>query len=331
MIIETPFLHKFKGRSPNRSDIRDIVCFDRENFEISERSLSEFDEGSDLGNGIHTLSKDGDHWAYYGTSVTGCLDNRPLDSHGQQRAMASLSNMINTTRFFDEGRTPLKLNRLMSEPLPGRWIEDTQRERIVARFKGWIDENVAMIGEHLAIRVGEPSLRLTTTEPDDKGVCGLWIFRERLLPEFAAYGPGVHFPVDKSEEILQLTLEAIATNPLVDTYKVAMEAGVLSSMMINTDTVADMHERTLRSLATAAVVKGPRGKNGKALAPIFAQLDTLDDMPAGETDDAVLDEMMERLVSVSRNVLPTTSILIGMAAERWYDRPIVATQLHHRP
>ena len=120
MIVEMPFFQKSTGRSPNRSDVRELVSFDKDVMDLPEFSLSDFDPGADVGNDIRTLIKEGRHWAYFGTAVTGCLDYRQVDADGRERAMRDLSNMIDTTRFFDGGRMKLKINSVMSEPLPGR-------------------------------------------------------------------------------------------------------------------------------------------------------------------------------------------------------------------
>lgn len=324
MIVEMPFLQRSSGRSPNRSDIRDMVCFDRDNMNLAEFSLSDFHRGAALGNGIGTLYKEGEHWAYFGTSVTGCMDNRPLDADGRARAMRNLSKMIDTTRFFDGGRLKLKLNRVMSEPLPSRWIESSEREIILARLREWVDGNVAMIDGHLALRVGEPSLVISATEPDKHGVCGLRVIRERLLPDLAHNTPGIHFPVGERSAMVDYARETVNTNPLTDSWNAMLEEGVLESMDEGIPTFDNMHERTLRSLAAEVVEKGPRGKNAKATQPDFDFLDTLDDMPKGQVEDSVLDDMMEHLVKVSRNVHPSTAILVEMAAAHWDDRPIAA-------
>nr|WP_250807489.1 hypothetical protein [Neorhizobium tomejilense] len=322
MIVEMPFLQKSTGRSPNRSDIREIVSFDKDTMDIAEFALSDFDPGTNLGNGIGTLHKAGRHWAYFGTAVTGCLDYRPLDAHGRARAMRDLSLMINTTRFFDDGRMKLKINRVMSAPLPSRWIESTERETNLARLREWVADNVAMIDGHLAIRVGEPSLRLTTSEPDKQGTCALWIMREKLLPDLAHYNPGLHFSLDDRDTMQQIAIREVNANPQVDSWKVMLESGVIERMEVGFQTDENMYERTLRSLAAAVVGKGPRGKNVSALQHHFDHLDTLDDMPTGQTDDVELDRMMGNLVTVSHNIHPSTSILVGMAAARWEDRPV---------
>jgi hypothetical protein len=329
MIVEMPFLQKSTGRSPNRSEVREIVSFDKDTMDLPEFALSDFDAGTDVGNGISTLHKAGRHWAYFGTAVTGCLDYRPLDADGRARAMRHLSLMIDTTRFFDGGRTKLKINRVMSEPLPSKWIENTERETNLARLREWVDSNVAIIDGHLAIRVGEPSLRLTTSKPDDRGVCALWIVREKLLPDLARPYAGVHFSLDERDTVRQLAKHAADTNPLTDSWKIMLEDGVFDRMETYVTTDENMHERTLRSLAASVVDKGPRGKNGRALQQHFDQLNTSLDMPPGQADDVELDRMMSNLVTVSSNIQPTTSVLVAMAAERWEDRPVAAVDMNH--
>ncbi len=331
MIVEMPFLQKSMGRSPNRSDIREIVCFDKDSMDLAEFSLSDFDPGADLGDGIGTLHRAGRHWAYFGTAVTGCLDNRPLDANGRARAMRELSLMIDTTRFFEGGRMKLKINRVMSQPLPARWIESTERETNLARLREWVDHNVAVIDGHLAVQVGEPSLRLRTSEPDKHGACALWIIREKLLPDLARYNAGLHFSIDDRDTVLEIAQHSVKTNPLTDYWKIMLEDGVIDRMKAGFPTDENMHERTLRSLAADVVDKGPRGKNGRALLHLFDQLDTLNDMPTGQTDDSVLDQMMGNLVAVSRNINPSTSILVKMAAERWEDRPVAAIVMDQGP
>ena len=331
MIVEMPFLQKSTGRSPNRSDTREIVSFDKDTMDLAEYARSDFDSGADVGNGIGTLLKAGRHWAYFGTAVTGCLDYRPLDADGRARAMRELSLMIDTTRFFDGGRMRLKINRVMSSPLPARWIESTERETNLARLREWVDDNVAVIDGHLAIRVGEPSLRLMTSEPDKHGVYALWIMREKLLPDLARYSSGLHFSLDDRDTVRQIAKHAVNTHPLADSWKVMLEDGVIDRMEGGLSTGESMHERTLRSLAAVVVAKGPCGKNGRALLHLFDQLDTLNDMPTGQTDDSVLDQMMGNLVAVSRNINPSTSILVTMAAERWEDRPVAAIVMDQGP
>lgn len=322
MIVEMPFLQKSTGRSPNRSDIRDIVCFDKDTMDLAEFSLSDFDPGADLGDGIGTFLRAGRHWAYFGTAVTGRLDNRPLDANGRARAMRELSLMIDTTRFFEGGRMKLKINRVMSKPLPDRWIESTERETNLARLREWVGHNVAVIDGHLAVQVGEPSLRLRTSEPDKHGACALWIIREKLLPDLARYNAGLHFSIDDRDTVLEIAQHSVKTNPLTDYWKIMLEDGVIDRMKAGFPTDENMHERTLRSLAADVVGKGPRGKNGRAMQHHFDYLDTLDDMPMGQTSEDELDRMMEHLVAISSNIHPSTSILVDMAAERWEDRPV---------
>jgi hypothetical protein len=188
-----------------------------------------------------------------------------------------------------------------------------------------------MIDGHLAIRVGEPSLRLTTSEADERGRCALWIMREKLLPDLASYDPGLHFSLDDRDALRGLAKHAVNTYTKLDSWKVMLEEGVIDRMEAGFSTDENMYERTLRSLAAAVVHKGPRGKNGRDLQHHFDYLDTLSDMPTGQTDDGELDRMMSHLVIVSRNIHPPTSILVEMAADRWEDRPVAAVVMERQP
>lgn len=97
MIVEMPFFQKSTGRSPSRSDVRELVSFDKDVMDLPEFSLSDLDPGADVGNDMRTLIKEGRHWAYFGTAVTGA-STTAKDADGRERAMRDLSNMIDTTR-----------------------------------------------------------------------------------------------------------------------------------------------------------------------------------------------------------------------------------------
>ena len=330
MIVEIPFIMRFTGHTPNNGAIRQIASYDTHRMDIADLSPSEFTEGSYLGGGIGTLLKDGEHWAYWGTSEAGSLDNRPIDEHARGRAMSNLTSMIDTTRFFDEGRAKLLVNRLMSKPPHEKYIVTSERERNVGRLSDWIMDNVAMIGDHLAVKVGEPSMRLLASEPDDRGRVALWVARERLTPLLGRYGGGIHVPIAERAEIVDLARESVRTNPMTDKMLVMMEDEEFARITTEYEPVEDMHERSLRSLASAVTSKGPRGKNGKAVLPHFERLDTLADMPVGSVSAADLDAMMDDLVAVSANAHPTISILIGIAATRWEDRPVQLPDMEAR-
>jgi hypothetical protein len=244
--------------------------------------------------------------------------------------MRELSHMIDTTRFFDGGRMKIKINRVMSKPLPARLIESTERETNLSRLREWVGDNVVAIDGNLAIRVGEPSLRLMASDRDKHGTCALWIMREELLPDIASYNPGIHFSLDEKETVRQFAKHEVNTNPLADSWKTMIDDGVIEQMQVGAPTEESMHERTLRSLAAAVVANGPRGRNGGGMQHHFDYLDTLNDMPNGRTDDGELDQMMSNLVVVSRNISQATSILVEMAAERWEDRPVSAINLAPR-
>ncbi|MCS4089280.1 hypothetical protein [Rhizobium sp. BK176] len=328
MIVEMPFFQKFTGRSPNRSDIREMVSYDKDLMDLAEFSLSDFDQGAELGEGIGTLVRDGRHWAYFGTGVTGCLDSRPVDAERRATAMRELSKIIDPTRFFDNGRMKLQINRLMSEPPQSRWIESTERQNILARLREWVGENVAVIDGHLAIRVGEPSLRLMVTQRNKRSKeCSLWIERGNLLPDLARHPQGLHFPISDKDTICEVARIAVAKNPHVEWGGILIDEKEIDRMAVGFPTDESMHERTLRSLAAGVVVGGVRGPNGWAIQHHLDYLDTLNDMPTGQTDDSILDQMMNSLVVISRYVTPSTSTLVAMAVERWEDRPVAAISM----
>jgi hypothetical protein len=330
MIVEMPFYHKFTGRSPNRSDIREIVCCDKDLMDLTEFSLSDFETGAHFGDGIGTLVKEGRHWAYFGTSTTGRLDNRPVDDFGRATAMRKLSDMIDTTRFFEGGRIKLKVNRLMSNPLPARWIESSERESILTQLREWVGENVAIIDGNLAIRVGEPSLRLVPSASNVHGVAALRVRRDALVPDLATHQSGIHFALDDITAMRTFAQKAVDTYARLDGWEVMLRKGTLESMKRGLRTDEHMHERSLRSIAASVVARGPRTRRERDLRHHFDCLDTLNDMPTGQTDDAELDRMMNHLSIVSPDVGQIASLMVELAAEQWEDRPVPAVAMDRR-
>lgn len=330
MIVEMPFFHKFTGRSPGRSDIREIVSVDKDIMDVAEFSLSDFETGAHFGDGIGTLVKNGCHWAYFGTSITGRLDNRPVDDFGRMVAMRKLSKMIDTTRFFEDGRMQLKLNRLMSNPLPTKRIESSERVSTLTRLRDWVGGNVAVIDGNLAIRVGEPSLRLVPSASDDHGVAQLWVMRDALLPDLATHEPGIHFALDDIEVMRTFAQNAVDTYAKLDGWKVMLPDGTLETMTRGLPTDENMFERTLRSIAASVAARGPKTSAARILRHHFDYLDTLNDMPTGQTEEAELVRMMDHLSIVAPTVGEAASLMVEIASDQWEERPFSGVPMDRR-
>ncbi len=322
MVIDFPFLQRFTGRSPNRGDIRDMICWDVHRMHIPEFELSDFVRGVDFGDDIHTLYKDGEHWAYYAGSVKGVRNPAPASADDLLFVFRSLSCTVDTTRFFDEGRIRRQTSRTMSEPLAAKWVESTQRDRNVTRLEEYVFNNVATIDGHLAVRVGEPSMRLVTSEPDDNGVCRLQLHRDMLTPFQTPHHPGIHVATTDIPEIISQALLKVEHHPGIDEFKVMLEEEVLDRIVCHVASSDDMHERTIDSLATAAAEKRLKGYSRNSANEHFDTLLRFRNLEYAERTADTYESAMDALLHLYGNTTKPAHILVEMAAERWHNRPI---------
>jgi hypothetical protein len=324
MIIEMPFIQRYVGRTKNLSEVRQLAAWDQERVKLAEHGLSEFEIGSHFGDGVHTLYREGSHWAYYGTSVTGKLDHRTIDVFAVGRALTALTQSVDMTRFFPGGRVDIRVSGMPHSPPDPKWTEETERDLIVSRLIGWVGENIVTIDGNLAVRVGEPSLRVRISADDSAGMHGLIVQRDKLTPLHSIHAVGIHFSLDEVGEIQDALTTAVNDHSHLDGFKFIHDAEEMASMTLCAAATESMYERSLLSVVHDAVGQRLVGRYSKQLAETVGELKELLLLDEPERTDDVLERMADGLNRLRPNLEKSRLIIALATLDRWHDRPIGA-------
>lgn len=314
-----PFLHRFRGTSGRRPDVRELAAWDTAKVDLPDYSAADFEPGVSLPT-KRTLFRDGAHWAnILGTTLGADMLYNP-DEDGMAPAMARLANAIDCSRFFDDGIALPSADTLSKMPLE-RHVEWSQRDSNVARLREWADENLASIDGELFVKVREPTLRLMAYSTSVETEAYLHVRIDRFKPILAKDDFGVLFRLGERDTLVERTAEIVESNPVISHVVTVIDELDWSAMTEDFPQGSDVERRTIVSTGNSVGIWGIRGQAGMKKDPASEELRLLASLDETSADISDLESAAD-ILSVQRIEPASHAIIVREAVRRWHDRTV---------
>ncbi|MDW9481292.1 hypothetical protein GOB57_21845 [Sinorhizobium meliloti] len=316
MIITMPFLQRMRTATAKTPEPREIAAWDSEPLRLAEFSVSDFEQGSELGSD-RTITAEGKHWA----KLTEVFPNIP--DAGTERvssALECLAISIDCSRFFANGREKLPQTSILKKPPSQSLIRHSEREVNVAKLDDWVRENLVCVEGEPYVRVREPTVCLDFVGPFEGERCYLTLKRGKLVPApYEEYEHAVMATISGRYELMALATELLASDRRVMHFTNAIDQAVFASMTSSAEDPADVARRSLVNIAN------------KMTQPIYLhrvpeKLVTTLKRVCREGGWDFDNDRLEKVADLIGHNVPTMkfpmNVMVGIILDRWHQRPV---------
>lgn len=321
MVIDMPFLHRFRGTTGRKPDVRELAGWDIARILIPDYSLSDFDTGISLSD-RRTLYRDGYHWANISGTHLGLDQPYDPEERGHSPSLIRLAKVIGCQRFFDtDGSTIRDAAILARMPAPEN-IHLSQRDSNVSRLADWAADNIAAIDGKIFVRIREPSIALRTHQPSSQSSPYLTVGLDRFMPEGTRDNFGVLFATEEIEKALDRAAEIQQQVGSLWTPTILLGNDTIAALKSTGTNNGGMERRTIVSTARQVSEWGLACDHNMHFGLFAWEHRSLPQLANPESSVEDLDAASELLQRTLEQGDTQQVIVIREAINRWNDRDI---------
>lgn len=311
MRIQLPFLHRFEGRTSRNPEIRPLAAWDLAEVEVPELNFLSFDVGSRLGpDGLGTLSRDGKHWGFHNGSRFGTRMGDPIPKDTGNRFRFLMHEVAKN--FYDEGQA--EPADILSRTPDARMIEHSQRPRNVERLMDWASNSLAVVDNHLIVRLHEPSLTISIWNRPAGGLYAIGRLSKLKPWTSHLFNYGLHFSIDHKDEMQEFGRNLV-TSGVCDEFN-----GLDLNQMTFFDSIKeDMIEQSVLSVAMGII--NHRSKLTKGVSTLIQMTRRHHTQPVN------YDHLLAAMHDMSGKLSPAERMMVELADEMWMDRPMPISEV----